>query len=232
VDFYNIKIDDTISAVPAAAALNKCYNLDGSNPSYSASNPFCQLVSRDANGLLTQVAAPYLNLGLLKTSGMDVQLDWRFKLAALGLPDTWGTFGVNTGVNLTHSYQSQALPGDAIKEFKSTVDLVIRPAWQSTTTFRYELGRGSATLRWRHIPAMDDVTSVTRPASPAAGVAKYDIFDLGVRFAMSKNVDLRAGINNLFNRDPALVPGNQNLTLASTYDIIGRAYYVGVRTKF
>jgi outer membrane receptor protein involved in Fe transport len=232
VDFYNIKIDDTISAVPAAAALNKCYNLDGSNPSYSASNPFCQLVSRDANGLLTQVAAPYLNLGLLKTSGMDVQLDWRFKLAALGLPDTWGTFGVNTGVNLTHSYQSQALPGDAIKEFKGTVDLVIRPAWQSTTTFRYELGRGSATLRWRHIPAMDDVTSVTRPASPAAGVARYDIFDLGVRFAMSKNVDLRAGINNLFNRDPALVPGNQNLTLASTYDIIGRAYYVGARTKF
>jgi outer membrane receptor protein involved in Fe transport len=232
VDFYSIRIEDTISAVPAAAALNKCYNLDGSNPSYSASNPFCQLVSRDANGLLTQVAAPYLNLGLLKTSGVDTQVDWRFKLAALGLPDTWGTFGVNTALSVMHSYQSQALPGDAIKEFKGTVDLVIRPAWQSTTTFRYELGRGSATLRWRHIPAMDDVTSVTRPASPAAGVAKYDIFDLGVRFAFTKNVDLRAGINNLFNRDPALVPGNQNLTLASTYDIIGRAYYLGVRTKF
>jgi outer membrane receptor protein involved in Fe transport len=232
VDFYSIRIEDTISAVPAAAALNKCYNLDGSNPSYSASNPFCQLVSRDANGLLTQVAAPYLNLGLLKTSGVDTQVDWRFKLAALGLPDTWGTFGVNTALSVMHSYQSQALPGDAIKEFKGTVDLVIRPAWQSTTTFRYELGRGSATLRWRHIPAMNDVTSVTRPASPAAGVAKYDIFDLGVRFAFTKNVDLRAGINNLFNRDPALVPGNQNLTLASTYDIIGRAYYLGVRTKF
>jgi outer membrane receptor protein involved in Fe transport len=232
VDFYSIKIDDTISAVPAAAALNKCYNLDGSNPSYSATNPFCLLVSRDANGLLTQVAAPYLNLGLLKTSGVDTQLDWRFKLAALGLPDTWGTFGINTAVSVTHSYQSQALPGDAIKEFKGTVDLVIRPAWQSTTTFRYELGRGSVNLRWRHIPAMDDVTSVTRPASPAAGVAKYDIFDLGMRFALTKNVDLRAGINNLFNRDPAVVPGNQNLTLSSTYDIIGRAYYVGARTKF
>ena len=232
VDFYSIKIDDTISAVPAAAALSKCYNLDGSNPSYSAGNPFCQLISRDANGLLTQVAAPYLNLGLLKTSGVDTQLDWRFKLAAVGLPENSGTFGVNTALSVTHSYQSQALPGDAVKEFKGTVGLVIRPAWQSTMTLRYELGRGSVNLRWRHIPAMDDITAVTRPASLAAGVAKYDIYDLGMRFALGKGVDLRAGINNLFNRDPASVPGNQNLTLSSTYDIIGRAYYLGVRTKF
>jgi outer membrane receptor for ferrienterochelin and colicin len=53
-----------------------------------------------------------------------------------------------------------------------------------------------------------------------------------MRYALTRNVDLRAGITNLFNRDPALVPGNQNLTIASTYDIIGRSYYVGVRTRF
>jgi outer membrane receptor protein involved in Fe transport len=232
VDLYDIRIRDTISAVPAASALNKCYNLDGSNPAYSPANPFCQLISRDANGLLTQVAAPYLNLGLLKTSGMDMQLDWHFRLAALGLPAQWGAFGVNTAANILHSYQSQALPGDAIQEFKGTVGLVIRPSWQSTTTFRYELGSGSASLRWRHIPAMKDITSVTRPASPTDGVAKYDMFDLTLHYALNKNIELRGGVNNLFNRDPALVPGNQNLTLASTYDIIGRAYFVGMRTRF
>lgn len=232
IDYYNIKIKDTISAVPAASALNKCYNLDGSNPSYSPANPFCQLISRDANGLLTQVSAPYLNLGLLKTAGVDLQLDWRFPLSALGLSADAGNFGVNTAVSVTDSYQSQALPGDAIKEFKGTVDTVIRPAWQSTVTLRYDLGGFSSNLRWRHIPAMDDVTVVTRPASPTAGVEKYNIFDLGVRYAVNKSVSLRAGINNLLNRDPAYVPGNQNLTLASTYDIVGRSYYVGVRTKF
>jgi iron complex outermembrane receptor protein len=232
VDFYKIKVEDTISAVPAASALNKCYNLDGSNPSYSAANPFCQLVSRDANGLLTQVAAPYLNLGQLKTSGVDVQLDWRFKLGAIGLSDSWGGFGVNTAVSFVNSYKSQALPGDAIQEFKGTVGTVIRPTWQSTTTFRYDLNALALNLRWRHIPSMKDITSVTRPASPAAGVEKYDIFDLGVRYALSKNIDLRAGITNLFNKDPALVPGNQNLTIPSSYDIIGRSYYLGARTRF
>jgi outer membrane receptor protein involved in Fe transport len=232
VDFYKIKIEDTISAVPAASALNKCYNLDGSNPGYSADNPFCKLVSRDSNGLLTQVAAPYLNLGLLKTSGVDLQLDWRFKLGAIGLSDSLGTFGLNTAVSIVNSYQSQALPGDAIQEFKGTVSTVVRPAWQSVTTFRYEVGTASVNLRWRHLPAMKDITSVTRPASPTAGVDKYDIFDLGLRYGLAKNLDLRAGITNLFNRDPALVPGNQNLTVMSSYDVVGRSYYVGMRKKF
>lgn len=232
VDFYKIEIEDTISAVPAASALNKCYNLDGSNPGYSAANPFCLLMSRDSNGLLTQVAAPYLNLGQLQTSGVDVQVDWRFKLGAIGLSDSWGTFGVNSAVSFVNSYKSQALPGDAIQEFKGTAGTVIRPEWQSTTTFRYDLGAASVNLRWRHIPAMDDITSVLRPASPAAGVEKYDIFDLGMRYALNKHVDLRAGITNLLDTDPARVPGNQNLTIPSSYDIIGRSYYVGVRTKF
>ncbi|MET0855697.1 MAG: TonB-dependent receptor, partial [Telluria sp.] len=232
VDFYKIEIEDTISAVPAASALNKCYNLDGSNPTYSAANPFCQLVSRDANGLLTQVAAPYLNLGQLKTSGVDVQVDWRFKLGAIGLSDSWGTFGVNSAVSFVNSYKSQALPGDPIQEFKGTVGTVIRPTWQATTTFRYDLGAASLNLRWRHIPAMDDITKVLRPASPAAGVEKYNIFDLGMRYALTKSTDLRAGITNLLDRDPALVPGNQNLTVLSSYDIIGRSYYLGMRTKF
>jgi outer membrane receptor protein involved in Fe transport len=232
VDFYKINIEDTISPVPGASTLNKCYNLDGSNPSYSPANPFCQLISRDANGQLVQVAAPYLNLGQLKTSGVDLQLDWRFKLGAIGLSDSYGTFGVNTAISVVNSYQSQALPGDAIQEFKGTVGTVIRPTWQSTTTFRHELGAASVNLRWRHIPAMKDITSVTRPGSPLEGVARYDIFDLGVRYGLTRNVDLRAGVTNLFNRDPALVPGNQNLTIASTYDIIGRSYYVGARTRF
>jgi outer membrane receptor for ferrienterochelin and colicin len=163
---------------------------------------------------------------------VDFQLDWHFKLAALGLPANWGSFGVNTAANLMHSYQSQALPGDAIQEFKGTVGTVIRPSWQQTTTFRYEAGSGSASLRWRHIPAMNDITAVTRPASPTAGVAKYDVFDLTVHYKLNKTFDLRGGVNNLFNRNPALVPGNQNLTLPASYDIIGRAFFLGMRAKF
>jgi outer membrane receptor protein involved in Fe transport len=232
VDYYNIKIADTISAVPAAAALNKCYNMDGSNPSYSPSNPFCQLIVRDANGLLNQVNAPFLNLGKLQTAGVDLQLDWRFKLSALGMAADAGSFGINTAANVMNSYRAQALPGDALQEFRGTVGTVVRPRWQSVTTFRYEFGSGSVALRWRHLPAMRDITAVTRPASPTAGVARYDIADLSGHVGLGEHTDLRFGITNLFNRDPNLVPGSQNLTLPATYDIVGRSYFVGLREKF
>ncbi len=232
IDFYDINIKDTISPVPAASALNKCYNLDGSNPTYSTSSPFCALISRDANGLLTQVAAPYLNLGTLKTSGVDLQLDWRFKLSAMGLSEGSGSFGVTTVMSYLRNYVSQALPGDAAQDFKGTIGTVIIPTWQSDTTFRYTVGAVTTSLHWHHLPAMKDVTAVTRPASPAAGVEKYDKFDLSLRYGYSKNLELRAGITNLLNRDPALVPGNQNLTLTSVYDILGRSYNVGARYKF
>src|SRR6185436_10317817 len=62
VDYYNIKIDQVISVVPGLSALSKCYNLDGSNPSYAPTNSFCQLLQRDSNGLLQVINTPYLNL--------------------------------------------------------------------------------------------------------------------------------------------------------------------------
>lgn len=236
VDYYNIKIKDTISAVPGASAINKCFNLDGSNPTYSPSNPFCRLLHRDPNGQLSQVDTPYLNLGQLNTSGVDLTADWRFKLSQIGLPENSGSFGINVALSYLKSYKQQALPGDPVQEFAGTVGattgIVILPKWQSLTTFRYDLGPMDLALRWRHIPSMYDITSVTRPASPTAGVKKYDLFDLTGKYDVSKTLQLRAGINNLFNRQPQLVPGQQNLTIASTYDIIGRSYYVGARLRF
>ncbi|MFX5772736.1 TonB-dependent receptor, partial [Acinetobacter baumannii] len=49
IDYYNIKIKNVISSVPGLTVLSKCYNLDGSNPSYSATNAYCGLIQRDAS---------------------------------------------------------------------------------------------------------------------------------------------------------------------------------------
>jgi hypothetical protein len=76
VDYYNIKIKNVISGVPGATVFSKCYNLDGSNPTYSATNDFCRLVNRDSTGQLSNVSTPFLNLGALETDGVEVQMHW------------------------------------------------------------------------------------------------------------------------------------------------------------
>ncbi|MFX8926073.1 TonB-dependent receptor, partial [Acinetobacter baumannii] len=44
VDYYNIKIKNVISTVPGLTVLSKCFNLDGTNPTYDVNNLYCKLV--------------------------------------------------------------------------------------------------------------------------------------------------------------------------------------------
>jgi iron complex outermembrane receptor protein len=241
IDYYDIKIDNVISQVSGVTTLNKCYNLDGSNPTYSATNLYCSLVSRDATGGVSTVATPYLNLGGLKTSGIDVQADWRlvFEDAGIGIP---GAFTAHVVVNFTDSYQVKLLPGSAWVEYVGTID-----GTQAATTppvglplpkskvfasFGYQVGPVGLDLRWRHLPSMKDVTSVTRPATPAAGVPSYDIFDLNGAWKVNSTLNLQAGITNLFDKDPVQIAGTPGLTQPGTYDIIGRSFYLALTARF
>ena len=77
-------------------------------------NQFCGLLTRDANGLLQLIETPYLNLGGLKTEGVDLQLGWAFDIGDLG------TLHFNTGVGYLLEYSVQTLPGSAFQEFTDT----------------------------------------------------------------------------------------------------------------
>jgi iron complex outermembrane receptor protein len=239
-DFYDIKIRDVISQVSGVTTLNKCYNLDGSNPTYDASNTFCQLISRDATGGISVVQTPYLNLGGLRTRGLDLQFDWR-----LNLKDTIGLSGklhLNTIVNFLDRYQVQVLPDAPFVELSDTID-----GTQAATTpptglplpkskifanLLYSVGPATIGFRWRHLPSMRDVTSVTRPASPAPGVPSYDNFDLNVSWDIDNSYRFILGITNLFDVDPPVVGGTLGQTQPGTYDIIGRSFFATVTARF
>ncbi|WP_162806296.1 TonB-dependent receptor domain-containing protein [Sphingosinicella terrae] len=239
-DFYDIRIRDVISQVSAVTTLNKCYNLDGTNPSYDPDNAFCQLISRDATGGISVVSTPYLNLGGLRTRGVDIQADWRLNLEeTIGVP---GRLHLNAVVNFLDSYRVQILPGAAFVEYAGTID-----GTQAATTppvglplpkskifanISYGIGPGTIGLRWRHLPSMRDVTSVTRPANPAPGVPSYDIFDLNAAWEVNEQFGFNLGVTNLFDADPPVVGGTLGQTQPGTYDIIGRSFYAGATIRF
>jgi iron complex outermembrane recepter protein len=240
VDFYDIKIKDVISQVSGVTTLNKCYNLDGSNPTYDATNPFCQLITRDATGGISIVQTPYLNLGGLRTRGYDVALDWRLNLAeTVGIP---GRLNLNVLVNFLGRYRVQILPGGPFVEYRDTIDGTQAattppvglplPKYRTYVNLNYSVGPVTFGARWRHIPSMRDVTSVTRPASPAPGVPSYDIVDLNLGWNITDEYRITAGISNLFNVDPPVVGGTLGQTQPNTYDIIGRSFFIAASARF
>jgi outer membrane receptor protein involved in Fe transport len=63
-------------------------------------------------------------------------------------------------------------------------------------------------------------------------VPSYSAFDLTGNFKVTDDIVVRAGITNLFDKEPLVVAGTPGNTNASIYDIVGRAFYMGVRAKF
>jgi iron complex outermembrane recepter protein len=231
IDYYDIDISDVIGPVSGGTALSKCYNLDGSNPSYDVANVYCQIIQRNATtGGVDIIATPYFNLGGLRTSGIDAQVDWQFPLGP-------GNLDVNLVANYTNSYEVQLLEGSAWQEFAGTIDGtqnggIPLPDWKSLLSLTYRLTDFEGGIRWRHLPSMDDVTAVTRPASPAAGVPAYDVFDATVAYRLNDGILVRGGVNNIADEEPPIVGGTIGQTQPGTYDIIGRYYYLGLQLNF
>lgn len=235
VDYYNIKIKEVISSVPGLTALSKCYNLDGSNPTYAASNPFCQLLTRDAQGQLQDVSLPYLNLGGLQTDGIDVQVNWAVNLdeAGIDLGDSSAEVYVTPVIGWVNHYKIQTLPGSAYEDYVNTSTLGrALPRWKALTTVGYRSDLFGVGLRWRYQGAMEDVTAVTTPSNPAQGVPAYNLFDLFGNLRVTDNIELQAGVTNLFDKGLPIVASSQNSTDVAVYDAVGRSYYVGLKAKF
>jgi outer membrane receptor protein involved in Fe transport len=176
------------------------------------------------------VATPYFNLGGLRTSGIDAQLDWK-------IPVGPGSLDLNLIANFTQSYEVQLLEGSAWQEFAGTIDGtqnggIPLPDWKTLTSLTYRLPSFEAGVRWRHLPSMDDVTAVTRPASPARGVPSYDLFDATLAYRMNGAIMFRGGVNNVLDEEPPIVGGTIGQTQPGTYDIIGRYYYLGLQLSF
>lgn len=224
IDYYNIDISNVISTINGQTAINKCYNLDGSNPSYSADNAYCQLLHRDQNGQLDLVRTPYLNLGGLKTAGVDTVIDWRYAVGP-------GSITFNSVIGYKQTFKQQLLPGAAWQDLVGTINPGYYPRWQALTTIGYSWASADVGLRIRYLDGMKDGTSVTRPASPSPGVPSYTNVDLIGTYRVTPNITLRAGITNLFDKDPLVIAGTAGNTNSSIYDIVGRSFYVAIRAR-
>lgn len=238
VDYYKINIKNVISTVPGLTVLSKCFNLDGSNPTYSNSNLYCGLIQRDASGQLSTISTPYLNLGALKTDGIEFQFHWGVRAGFLGES---GKLYVDSAVGYLRNYSIQLLPGAAFLNYTGisnggagtgSVPPRATPRWKALTTFGYRSDSLGFGLRWRYQNAMADVSSVLTPATASVGVPAYALWDLFGSIKVGKKFEFRAGVNNLFDKGLPFVASSQNGTDTALYDPIGRSFYFGVKVGF
>jgi iron complex outermembrane receptor protein len=239
VDYYNIKIKDVISTTPGLTVLTQCYNLDGSNPTYSNSHPSCAVITRDqTSGQLLTVVTPYRNLGEVKTDGIEAQIHWGIPVPFISES---GRIVLDTAIGWLNNYKIKLFENSPVQDYTGisvggagpgAVPPRATPTWKALTTAAYRADDFGFGLRWRYQGSLDDQSSVLTPANAQVGVPAYNLFDLFANYDISEEFELRAGINNLFDKGLPFVASSQNSTDVALYDAIGRSFYVGVRLGF
>ncbi|MBD9481076.1 TonB-dependent receptor [Pseudoxanthomonas sp. PXM02] len=224
-DWFDIKVTDVIGTLTSSQVLASCFNQDGANPGYAVDNFYCQQIQRNATtGRIDNIFKPTYNMGSLRTQGVDVQLDWSRQWEGVA------SLRASSVLSWVDRYDVQTLKGGTVYDYVGTVGYV--PEWKAVSQLRYGQGTFGAGLRWRYLGAQQHSSKVTNPASTTPGVDAYHYFDAFGDWALNDTITLRAGINNLLDKEPPQVGGTPGATHASTYDIFGRQYFVGLTAKF
>ena len=225
VDYYNIKVSDAIQALDANQTYQLCFNAFGTNPTYSATDPYCSLIVRNpGNGLPATVLDTFQNQGGIRTGGVDVQLDWR-------LPVGPGELDLNGVANYLAAYKQSFTTGLPFVEYANTISSTSAYLrWRTLLTATYTMDTWSVGARWRFTPRTRDVTCASKCQAP--DTPSHSTFDLFGSYELTKAVQLTAGVDNLLDKDPPIVGGVLGNTNLGEFDVVGRQVYAAVRAKF
>ncbi|MDP2010490.1 MAG: TonB-dependent receptor [Phenylobacterium sp.] len=248
VDYYNVKIDDAILTPTPNQIVAACYNYYGTNPTYSAANSNCDGILR-VGGDILWIYNPNngyneftgSNGGHQKTSGIDFQFDYGFDLEWFGAPSNWGS--VRIGAVLTHVIefkQQDPLSGVPELDFAGTVSYfgaglgTSFPDWKATINTNYSVGDFKFDARARYIAAMENRLNVEFPGETQfTGPDAVWYLDLAGTYALSDNVEFKLGVNNVFNKEAeTYAPNVQSGTDPSSYDVVGRRVFGGIKLRF
>ena len=212
LDFWWIHIANQIAEFPESTL-------------FDDPNTYADRYIRNADGSLNYVQTGLANLGAVKTSGVDVSVDYKF-------PNTpYGQFGLGLQGTYVSRYDYQTTIGgsytDKVSAFQDD-GMIAR--WKHVLSGTWNLGAYRASL-------VNRFTSSYKDANPEANarVASYTLWDISGGYTFDKTVDLDVGVKNLFDRDPPFT--NQAYNFQSGYDPryadpLGRTFFARATYHF
>jgi outer membrane receptor protein involved in Fe transport len=232
VDYYNIEVEDYIGTFSSQEVLDGCYN--------NAIQSQCDKIVR-VGGTLTLpgsgVELYTTNLDYIKVSGLEFAFSVGFGLGGFG--DLTVTGNLNQYFT-NESRSSSATPVIDCLGYYGTQCGAPNPEtrWIQRTTWNY--GIWEASYLWRHLGSTE-VEPVQKDGTFEAfrSIDSYDYLDLYGAVTLWENTRLALGIQNVFDKSPAVVGNemagtdvNGGNTFPGFFDVLGTVYSVSVDVKF
>lgn len=224
VDFWSYKLDDQITLLDPTYAINQCVA--------TGSSKYCGLIARFSDGTVKEIFEPAINLGSLKTSGIDIGFKYT-------LPDTVaGAFKFSWDSTYLQAFKNKPDPASPETDFAGTYS----NQFGNYAKWRSQLGVGwskwgvDALIMARYIDKIVVHDPDGSPGiQPDLHVGSVSYFNLTLGYNAPTHTRVQFAILNMFDKQPPLLYQNNVLnsnTDTNTYDTLGRRYAVSITQKF
>lgn len=212
LDWWSIELENRISSFAANTILDKCYVDNISS--------YCDLITRDATGLVTGMFIGPINAGFQELEGYDLTVKYRLADTSVG---TFGFTLDSTYVAKNRSRDSTQDDWEALngKYFES--DPYWRLRGNLTTDWTYGDFSASWMIRYRS-GLTEDVSEGT--------LESITYHDLQLSYNLPWNATVRVGANNIFAKDPPVTLDAFANSFDPQYDIPGRYMYMQYTQRF
>jgi iron complex outermembrane recepter protein len=239
VDYYRIKVKDAITIADSNEFIADCYNYYGNNPSYDPNHPNCAALFRAGDILgvsnLNDPSEAFLatNGGQIETEGLDFQVAWGSKLGPGKLDLLFNlnyllSYKLRTDAQFPTNSLEGTIPYFGASSSGTTFTGEAFPKVKASISGRYKWQAFGFDARMRYIDGMENRMSKLFPGEQSfTGTPSTTYWDFGGSWEATKNFTLRVGVNNAFDQKPrTYAPNVQSGTDPSTYDVIGRRFFV------
>jgi len=207
---------------------------DAASAAAQAATPDCQNVGRlVSNGNPATSLLQYTNQATIGTAGVDLQLNWIAQLADMGIKLP-GALMFNTQDSFLQYYRTKQSPAsiDPVIDWKGSLGPSLAGTNPGAYGYRlfssigYSLPSFAVNLRWRFLPSVNTaehaaqqgiIDNNNRVAAGSPGTIlnyipytdlaapSWSAFDLSGSWNVTGFLQIRAGINNLFDKKPAVI---------------------------
>lgn len=231
VDYYRIRVKGAISSISSQQTVLQCV---------AGNTSLCNLIIRDASGVITQIDIVPTNINLLATSGVDSEINYRREIGPGSL--TLRALGSYLG-----QYDETAANGNRRKLAGGIGDFVSsQPKFKGNLSATYDQDPFSISARVRIIgKAKLDTTWRSGVDVDDNSIPSIGYLDLQGSYTLptglAEHAELSFAIDNVLNTEPPRVSAVPNTTAYQVvapstrldlYDGIGRSFRVGLRLKF
>ncbi len=229
IDYWHYRINNVLTQLDPTFSSNQCLS--------TGSSFYCGLAVRYNGGANSGQIELYLqpteNVGVLETDGVDIG----FKYAVRNTPI--GSFHMSADFTHVDNFINIPFAGASAVQYAGTYSKQYGndTKWRGllSTSWGWQGFEALVTEQW--IGRLNITDGDPSPAPENSNLAIPNIFytNVEVGYNFPTNTHVMFGIQNAFNRQPPLFYQN-NVTNAntdvSTYDVLGRRWYVGFTQKF